>query len=244
MYEKNSLIEIILFQVSRFHIQRLEQVANGKTILITGASSGIGEQLAYLLAKIDCRLILVARRTEKLAAMKEEIEKKTASVELFSADLRVEEELEAFRDFVQSLPGTLDWIVSNAGISIHRPILKSLDRNHDFKRTMEINYFVPVRLVMSLLPKLKQHGGHVINVSSINALMPPMPHWAAYQASKAAFDAWFRSAAPELNNSGIATSTVYLPLVRTPMIEPTKAYRDMPAMEALHAAKLIGSTDV
>ncbi len=240
--KKNFMIEKVLFKASQFQLTRLEQVATGKTILITGASSGIGEQLAYLLAKIDCRLILVARRTEKLAAIKEEIEKKTASVEVYSADLRVEHELKDFLDWVQTLPGQLDFIVSNAGISIHRPIFKSLDRGHDFTRTMAINYFAPVRLVMSLLPSLKQSRGHVINVSTINVLMTPMPHWAAYQASKSAFDAWFRSAAPELNAKGISTSTVYLPLVNTPMIEPTAAYRDVPAMEALQAAKLIGKT--
>ncbi len=238
--KKNYLIEKVLFQTTKFNFDRLNRALSGKTILITGASSGIGEQLAYLLAAIDCRLILVARRTEKLTMMKKEIEEKLASVEVFTADLRVEHELQMFLDHVHKLTCPVDFFVSNAGKSINRPIFQSLDRDHDFKRTMSINYFVPVRLIMSLLPTLKQSEGHVINVSSINALMTPMPHWAAYQASKSAFDAWFRSAAPELNSNGIATSTVYLPLVRTPMILPTAAYRDVPAMEALQAAKLIG----
>ncbi|HSP22387.1 MAG TPA: SDR family NAD(P)-dependent oxidoreductase [Planococcus sp. (in: firmicutes)] len=237
--KKYSILEKLMFKTSRFHFKKLQQACSGKTILITGASSGIGEQLAYLLGKIDCRLILVARRTEKLEAMKKEIEGMKALVEIFSADLRIEEEFDAFLDFIHKL-GALDFVVSNAGKSINRPIFQSYGRDHDFTRTMEINYFVPVRLAMSLMPLLEQSGGHVVNVSSINALMTPMPHWAAYQASKSAFDTWFRSAAPELNNNGIATSTVYLPLVRTPMIEPTAAYRDVPAMEALQAAQLIG----
>lgn len=238
--KNNVILEKLMFKTTRFHFIKLQQECAGKTILITGASSGIGEQLAYLLAETDCRLILVARRVEKLSAMKAKIEAMAAKVEIFSADLRVDSELDAFLDFVHRL-GTLDFVVSNAGKSIHRPIFHSLGRDHDFTRTMAINYFVPVRLVMSLLPLLKQSGGHVVNVSTINALMTPMPHWAAYQASKSAFDAWFRSAAPELNSNGIAASTVYLPLVRTPMIEPTAAYRNVPAMEARQAARLIGS---
>ena len=237
--KKYSILEKIMFKASRFHFNRLEQTCSGKTILITGASSGIGEQLAYLLGEIDCRLILVARRTEKLEAMKREIEGMRAAVEIFSADLRIEEELDAFLDFLHKL-GALDFVISNAGKSINRPIFQSFGRDHDFTRTMEINYFVPVRLVMSLIPLLEQSGGQIVNVSSINVLMTPLPHWAAYQASKSAFDAWFRSAAPELNRNGIAASTIYLPLVRTPMIEPTAAYRDVPAMEALQAAQLIG----
>lgn len=238
--KKHTILEKLMFNTNRFHLKKLQQVCSGKTILITGASSGIGEQLALLLGEVDCRLILVARRTEKLNAIKAGIEEMSAAVEIFSADLRVDRELDAFLDFVHKI-GALDFIISNAGISIHRPIFQSFGRDHDFTRTMAINYFAPVRLIMSLLPLLKQSGGHIVNVSSINALMTPMPHWAAYQASKSAFDAWFRSAAPELNNNGIAASTVYLPLVRTPMIEPTAAYREVPAMDVLQAAKLIGS---
>lgn len=237
---KWSLFQKIMFKSSPFHLQKLQQECAGKTILVTGASSGIGEQLAFLLGQVDCRLILVARRTEKLNAMKAKIEGMKAAVEVFSADLRVDRELGSFLDFVHKI-GKLDIIISNAGKSIHRPIFQSFGRDHDFTRTMAINYFAPVRLIMSLLPLLKQSGGHIVNVSSINALMTPMPHWAAYQASKSAFDAWFRSAAPELNSNGIAASTVYLPLVRTPMIEPTAAYRTVPAMEAHQAARLIGS---
>ena len=238
--KKYVILEKLMFKTNRFHLEKLHQVCAGKTILITGASSGIGEQLALLLGEVDCRLILVARRKEKLRAIKAEIEEMSAAVEIFSADLRVDRELDDFLDFVHKL-GALDFIISNAGISINRPIFQSFGRDHDFTRTMAINYFAPVRLIMSLLPLLKQNEGHIVNVSSINALMTPMPHWAAYQASKFAFDAWFRSAAPELNSNGIEASTVYLPLVRTPMIEPTAAYRNFPAMEAHQAARLIGT---
>lgn len=106
------------------------------------------------------------------------------------------------------LPNGLDVIVSNAGKSIRRSIHDSLDRYHDFTRTMAINYFAPVRLLLSIIPLLEKNKGQIINVSTINALLLPIPYWAAYQASKGAFDTWFRSVAPELNAIGIATTTI------------------------------------
>jgi len=104
---------------------------------------------------------------------------------------------------------------------------------------MAINYFAPVQLLLSLIPILKRNKGHIINVSTVNVLLVPFPYWAAYQASKSAFDTWFRSVAPELNAMGIATSSVYLPLVKTRMILPTKAYQKLPAMSPEHVAKII-----
>lgn len=228
------------------HIDR-EQLAcslRGKSILITGASSGIGEQLAYLLGTLDVQLILVARREEKLQNIKRDIEQNpaAATVHLFRADLRHTDELEAFLSFLHQLPGGVDVVVNNAGHSIRRPIMDSLDRYHDFTRTMAINYFAPVRLLLSLIPPLTEKRGQLINVSTINTALLPLPYWAAYQASKAAFDTWFRSAAPELNARGISTTSVYLPLVKTPMILPTAAYQDMPAMSPEHAARLIAKS--
>jgi short-subunit dehydrogenase len=102
-----------------------------------------------------------------------------------------------------------------------------------------VNYIGPVQLLLSLIPVLVARQGHVINISAANVLLAPMPKWAAYQASKTAFDQWFRCVAPELNARGVSTTTIYLPLVRTRMIEPTKAYKSMPAMQPEHVAQLI-----
>ena len=214
----------------------------GKTVLITGASSGIGEQLAYDLADANCHLILVARREEKLLAIKNKIEKYVATVSLYSADLRNQEEMDGFLTYIHQLPNGLDIIVSNAGLSIKRSIRDSLERSHDFNRTMSINYFAPVQLLLSTIPILQKRQGHFINVSTVNALLLPIPFWAAYQASKSAFDCWFRSAEPELNAMGISTSTIYLPLVKTPMIAPTAGYTNAPAMSSNHVAKIISKT--
>lgn len=240
---KHNILEKLLFPPARVNEKRLREKLEGKTVLITGASFGIGEKLAYRLADFPLHLILVARTEEKLLSMKREIEgEKAAKVSIFLADLRDKDRMEAFLAFLHQLPGGLDILVSNAGISIRRPIKESLDRYHDFTRTMAINYFAPVQLLLSTIPLLEKNRGQIINVSTVNALLVPLPYWAAYQASKAAFDVWFRSAAPELNAMGISTSSIYLPLVRTRMILPTVAYRKMPAMSPDYAARIICRT--
>jgi short-subunit dehydrogenase len=238
MYTYN-LLERFLFLAILVNKEKLRKKLQGKTVLITGASSGIGEQIAYFLAEFEVRLILVARREEKLRTMKDIIEEKAAKVSVFPADLRNEMELVELLEFLQQLPEGLDVVISNAGKSIRRPIKDSLNRFHDFTRTMSINYLAPVQLILSVVPLLEKNKGHIINISTINALLLPFPYWAAYQASKSAFDTWFRSATPELNAMGIATSSIYLPLVRTPMILPTKAYEKMPAMSPEHVAKIV-----
>lgn len=238
MYNYN-LLESLLFAPTYLNKKKLRHVLEGKTILITGASSGIGERVAYVLGEMNVHLILVARREEKLLTMKSEIEKGTAKVSVCKADLRNQEEMERVLAFIHDLPDGLDIVVSNAGLSIQRSITDSLDRYHDFTRTMAINYFAPVQLLLSVIPLLEKNQGQVINVSTINTSLFPMPYWAAYQASKTAFDTWFRSAAPELNVMGIATTSIYLPLVKTPMILPTAAYQNAPAMCPTHVAKII-----
>lgn len=229
----------ILFPPKRLNRRKLSDKVNGKTILITGASFGIGESLAYILGTAGARLILVARTKDKLIAVKTTIETRGGSAVIFPADLSKPEDIKALSSFILSLPYETDIVISNAGKSIMRSIRDSLDRYHDFSRTMGVNYSGPVQLLLSLIPMLEKTKGHIISVSAINVLLAPAPYWAAYQASKAAFDNWFRCAAPELNMMGVDTTSVYLPLVRTRMIAPNAAYDNMPAMSAEDAAKII-----
>ncbi|MBP1931016.1 SDR family NAD(P)-dependent oxidoreductase [Ammoniphilus resinae] len=239
---KYSLLENVLFPPTYLNKDKLSSKLKGKAVLITGASSGIGEQLVYLLAECEVHLILVARREKKLLTIKEEIENKGAKVSVFAADLRSQQEMERLLHFLLQLPHGLDIVVSNAGKSIRRPIKDSLDRYHDITRTMAINYFAPVQLLLSIIPQLQKNQGQIINISTVNVMLPPFPYWAAYQASKSAFDTWLRSAAPELNEMGITTASIYLPLVKTPMIFPTAAYQSFPAMTPEHVAKIIGKS--
>jgi len=234
-------LDPVLFPAKRLNRRKLAQHIHGKTILITGASSGIGERLSFMLSAYPVHLILAARREEKLQEMKREMEARgSAKVTVYALDLRNEAMMRAFLDDLLARFDRIDLVVSNAGHSIRRSIYDSLDRYHDFTRTMAINYFAPVQLILSLIPVLERSGGHIIHTSTVNALMNPVPGWAAYQASKSAFDVWFRSVEPELNRRGISTTSIYLPLVRTPMIAPTAAYRKMPAMTAEQAAMVIG----
>ena len=237
--DRYSFLERLLFPPTRLDEADLKRNLRGKTVLITGASFGIGECLAHQLAETGARLILVARTSEKLDQIKTEIEAKGGKVSVHPTDLTDSESVQALLTELNKLPEGIDLIISNAGKSIRRPIMESLDRNHDFTRTMAINYFAPVRLLLDLIPILKKNKGQVINVSAVNVLLIPAPYWAAYQASKSAFDNWFRCVAPELNAAGVRTTSVYLPLVRTRMIEPTAEYKNMPAMSPPHAARKI-----
>jgi short-subunit dehydrogenase len=208
-------------------------------LLITGASYGIGESLALTLANPTVQLLLVARSAEKLQIIQTQIKAQGGQAEIFPCDLTKVQEVEALLAKLLLLPNGIDIVVNNAGKSIRRSIFDSLDRLHDFNRTMNLNYFGPVQLLLALIPHLVERRGHIINISAINVLLLPAPKWAAYQASKTAFDQWFRCVAAELNGRGVRTTSIYLPLVRTRMIEPTKIYQKMPAMQPQEVAQLI-----
>jgi short-subunit dehydrogenase len=234
-----NLIEHLLFPPTRVNRSKLTEEVKGKTVLITGASYGIGESLAYALSKSGANLILIARTAEKLEAVKTEIEANGGKAIIFPVDLTKTEQIEDLLNELQKIPNGIDIFVNNAGKSIRRPLMESLDRFHDFTRTMNLNYFAPVRLALGLIPVLRKNHGQIVNISAVNVTLLPAPYWAAYQASKTAFDQWFRCAAPELEAAGIRTSSIYLPLVRTRMIEPTADYKNAPAMSPEHVAWII-----
>ncbi|EZH67187.1 hypothetical protein DH09_04425 [Bacillaceae bacterium JMAK1] len=239
-----NVLETILFPKTRLHERQVEQRIHNKTIVITGASSGIGKEIALKFANITCQLVLVARNRERLDDVKRLIERKQkAKVSVYSLDLRDEAERICFLQAIHEENESIDLFVSNAGLSIRRSIYQSLDRLHDVQRTININYEAPVAIVMSLLPLLEKNGGQIVNVSTINCQLPPMAHFSAYQASKSAFDTWLRSVTPEIRKRGVNVTSIYLPLVRTQMIAPTKQYNRMPAMSPEQAAiKVINAT--
>lgn len=239
---KYSFLEQLLFPPSPINEKKLAQTIEQKTILITGASYGIGEACVRLLAAHKVHLILVARTASKLSELKESLKNQKAEISIYPTDLTEEKEVEQLIGKIKNLPKGLDVLISNAGHSIKRPIQASLERFHDFERTMAINYFAPVRLFLGLMPLLEHKKGQLINISAINVLLLPAPHWAAYQASKTAFDQWFRSVAIEMEAHGLRATSLYLPLVRTRMIAPTKAYQKAPAMSPEHVARLIAKS--
>lgn len=211
----------------------------GKTIVITGASSGIGEEAAKQLAKLGAIVCLVARRQEELARVEAEIRADHGTAHSYVANLAENDSVDALIASLKAAHPVIDVLVNNAGRSIRRPLLESLDRPHDFERTIQLNYLAVVRLTLGLLgPMLERGKGHVINVSSVAALMTT-PRFAAYLASKSAVDAFSRSLRIELAEKGIAVTSINYPLVKTAMTAPTALYKHLPQMDVADAARWI-----
>ncbi|MEA2380617.1 MAG: hypothetical protein QOH72_588 [Solirubrobacteraceae bacterium] len=222
-----------------FKDRSLEGAVNGRTALITGASSGIGRATAKKIARAGGIPILVARNMEKLEETKAEIESEGGTAYAYSADLS---DLDAIDDLVKRVLSehvAVDVLVNNAGRSIRRSMTLSRDRFHDYERTMQLNYFGAIKLIMGLAPHMRERGsGHVVNISSIGVQTNP-PRFSAYVASKAALDAWTRVVSSEVVGDGITFTTIHMPLVRTPMIAPTKIYDSFPTISPDEAADLI-----
>ena len=232
------LLTAFLFPRKRLDKARLARALQGKTVLLTGASYVIGAATARLLAVPGVRLLLVARTEARLSALATELVAQGADVVYHALDLTAGEAVDAWTAQLRRSE-RLDVVISNAGHSILRSVYAATDRFHDYERTMAINYFAPVRLLLPLLPLLTEQGGQLINVSAANVLLLPAPYWSAYQASKVALDHWWRSVGIELRAQGVQCSTAYLPLVRTRMIQPTAAYNLVPAMTAEQAALVL-----
>ena len=211
----------------------------GRRILITGASSGIGRATAFAVAGLGGIPLLVARRCDALEQVRAQIQQRGGTAFSYPCDLTDTEAVDTLLKRVLTEQPTVDMLVNNAGRSIRRSLAKSVGRHHDFERTMAINYFAPVRLILGLLPHFKDNGfGHVVNISSMG-VQTRTPRFAAYLASKAALDEFSQVAATETYGHRITFTTVYMPLVRTPMIGPTKVYQRMPAATPEQAARLV-----
>jgi NAD(P)-dependent dehydrogenase (short-subunit alcohol dehydrogenase family) len=217
----------------------LEAAVNGKTVLITGASVGIGRATALKIARAGGIPLLVARGIDKLEDTKREIEDLGASAYAYTADISDPDSVDELVASVLADHPTVDILVNNAGRSIRRSIALSYDRFHDFERTINLNYLGTIKLIMGLLPHMRaRKSGHIINVSSIGVQVNP-PRFSAYVASKAALDAWTRVVGSECIGDNVHFTTIHMPLVRTAMIAPTKIYDSFPTISPEEAADLI-----
>ena len=235
-YTFKKILEYFLFPPATINFKKVFKEINTKTIVITGASYGIGEELSLLLSNCNVHLVLIARTKEKLDEVAKKVLQNGSQCTIITADLYQEDEVKKTIQLLNELPNGIDIFISNAGKSITRSLQQSLNRYHDFTRTNALNYLAPVQLLLALTPVLEQNKGKIINVSAINILLLPAPKWAAYQASKTAFDQWFRSNLLEWKNMGVTAKTIYLPLVRTKMILPNENYKNYPAMQPQQAA--------
>jgi NAD(P)-dependent dehydrogenase (short-subunit alcohol dehydrogenase family) len=216
-----------------------EGAVNGKTVVITGASSGIGRAAALKIAAAGGVPILVARTQEKLDEAKAEIEAAGGTAYVYSCDLSDFDAIEKLVEDILADHPRVDMLVNNAGRSIRRSVALSYDRFHDYERTVRLNYLSPVKLMLGLLPHMRdQGGGHVVNVSSIGVQTSP-PRFSAYVGSKAALDAFTRVTSSETIGDNVTFTTIHMPLVRTPMIAPTKMYDSFPTITPEEAADMV-----
>jgi NAD(P)-dependent dehydrogenase (short-subunit alcohol dehydrogenase family) len=213
----------------------------GKVILITGGTSGIGQATALKIAAAGTAkaVVVCGRDQEKIDETLKLAKKQGVKIVAYQADVADEAGCAAFVQTLNDKHGGVDILVNNAGRSIRRALESSYDRFHDFERTMDVNYFGALRITMGVLPGMvAKKKGHIINISSIGVLTNA-PRFSAYVSSKAALDAWTRCASSEFADRGINFTTINMPLVKTPMIAPTKIYNNVPTLEPEEAADMI-----
>lgn len=227
------------------HIDRtLRGTVGGKVVLVTGGSSGIGLAAAHKFAEAGATTIICGRDQDKLDEACRDAQERGHAFVAYPADLADLADCDRFVQLLLEKHGGVDFLINNAGRSIRRAIESSYDRFHDFERTMQLNYFGALRVTMGLLPSMvARRRGHVVNISSIGVLTNA-PRFSAYVASKAALDAWTRCAASEYQDQGITFTTINMPLVRTPMIAPTKIYNNVPTLAPEEAADLVAEACV
>ncbi len=217
----------------------MAQSIKDKKIILTGSSSGIGRAAAIQLAAEGAEMFLMARREEELQEVEREILQTGGRVHIYPTDLTDLEGIDTLVDGILAEHGKIDVLVNNAGRSIRRPVVKSLDRFHDYERCMQINYFAAMRLSLKVLPAMLEAGdGHIVNVLTWGTLLPAA-NFTAYNASKCALGAATQGMDAELRPKGIPFTTVHYPLVHTPMSNPTEHYRKMPGMTPEQAGKWI-----
>jgi NAD(P)-dependent dehydrogenase (short-subunit alcohol dehydrogenase family) len=222
-----------------FRERSLAGAIAGKKILITGASSGIGLETALKIGDAGGEVLLVSRTREKLEEVASQVEERGGTAHVHPADLSDLDDIDRLAQEILDMHGGVDVLVNNAGRSIRRSVRASYDRFHDFERTMQLNYFGALKLILAFLPGMRERkSGHIINVSSIG-VQTNTPRFSAYVASKSALDAFSRCVAPEVVGDGVRFTTVYMPLVRTPMIAPTDIYKAFPTLTPDEAAQML-----
>jgi NAD(P)-dependent dehydrogenase (short-subunit alcohol dehydrogenase family) len=222
-----------------FRERSLASSIGNRKVLITGASSGIGLETALKIGDAGGEVILVSRTREKLEEVAKQVDAAGGTAHVHPCDLSDLDDIDRLAQEILDQHGGVDILVNNAGRSIRRSVKASYDRFHDYERTMKLNYFGALKLILAFMPGMHERkSGHIINVSSIG-VQTNTPRFSAYVASKAALDAFSRCVAPEVVGEGVTFTTIYMPLVRTPMIAPTDIYKAFPTLTPDEAAEMI-----
>jgi len=172
----------------------------GKKVLITGSSAGIGAALAEGFAERGATIGICGRRADRLAEVLERVQKHSPDSRSWRIDLDDLDGIAAFAATVERELDGVDVLVNNAGIPKRRHVTR-LDPD-TVEAVMRINYFSPVRLTLAMLPGLIARKGRIVNISSVAARLGP-PIESAYGASKAALTAFSESMAVDLRDTGV-----------------------------------------
>lgn len=211
----------------------------GKHVIITGASSGIGRASAIAAAERGAVVFALARNGEALDELIAEIRANGGQAHAFTCDVTDSASVEHTVKDILGRFDHVDYLVNNAGRSIRRSVVNSTDRLHDYERVMAVNYFGAVRMVLALLPHWRERRfGHVVNVSSAG-VQAHTPKYSAYLPSKAALDAFADVVSTETLSDHITFTNIHMPLVKTPMIAPSRRLNPVPPISAEHAAAMV-----
>ncbi|TMS45556.1 SDR family oxidoreductase [Mycobacterium sp. DBP42] len=211
----------------------------GKHVIITGASSGIGRASAIAIAERGACVFALARNGEALDGLVAEIRSAGGQAYAFTCDVTDSASVEHTVKDILGRFDHVDYLVNNAGRSIRRSVVNSTDRLHDYERVMAVNYFGSVRMVLALLPHWRERRfGHVVNVSSAG-VQANSPKYSAYLPSKAALDAFSEVVGTETLSDHITFTNIHMPLVKTPMIAPSRKLNPVPPISAEHAAAMV-----
>ncbi len=219
--------------------ERLKSGFGGKWVVVTGASSGIGEALTHRLIAAGAHIYLIARNEEALQRLCAEARAGGCEAAYSAIDLRQRDLLETLCQQLRTRLPEVACLFCNAGKSIYRPISDALDRMHDFDRTMDLNYRSMVALSLALMPSLRSGRGRIVYTSSVSSLWPSFPGWSAYHASKCAANVWCRTARREFGKQQVKVQVAYMPLVHTPMSDENERYRNLPAYTADEGARIL-----
>lgn len=220
--------------------QALRAAVRGKIVLVTGASYGLGEATALRLGRAGAMVLVAARTQERLDQVVRSIIDAGGQAQAYVVDLSDSDAVDEMVAKVLAEHGRVDILVNNAGKSMRRSVALQYDRPHDFTRMLGINYLGPIRLVMGLLPSMRERrSGLIVNVSTIGVRIAPGPRWGVYQSTKGAFDTWLRSITPEIAADGVEVSTLYMALMYTRMSAPTPSMQQLPGLDADEAADLV-----
>ena len=236
----------LLLQTPRARIARLARRVTGgdspllgATVMVTGASSGIGEATSYAVARRGAHVLLVARRADELERVRAAIVADGGRATAYTLDLTDGDAVDALVAEVLERHGAVDYLVNNAGRSIRRSLELTSGRFHDFERMMAVNFLGPARLTMGLLPAMRaQRFGHVLNVVTWGNQVKA-PKFAAYIAAKSALDVFGRILGREAFFDNVTCTNMRVALVRTPMIGPTEAYAGRRAESPEHCAERV-----